>query len=85
MGLMCTQPGGGCFDPTEGFGIYVSGGVRSRGFMCWMILDIVRHRNYHDSVPRLGRLLDLVVVVHMFDRCVICVTVYDPRRMVRVV
>ena len=30
-------------------------------------------------------LLDLVVVVPMSDRCGICVTVYDPRRMVRVV
>ena len=79
MNLMCTQPGGGCFDSIVGFGIYISGvialftcRVTSRGFMCWMILDIVRHRHYHDSVPRLGRLKDIVVVVHMSDSVHLC-------------
>ena len=92
MGLVCTQPGGGCFDPMVDFGIYASGvialftcSVRSSGFMCWMILDVVRLRHYHDGVPRLGRLLDLVLVVHMSDSRVIYVTVYDLRRILRMV
>ena len=78
MGVGRTQPEGGCFDPRVGFGIYVTGvialfccSVRSRGFMCWVILYLVRHRHYHDSVPRLGRLLEILVVVQTSDSCVI--------------
>ena len=79
MGLMCTQPGGGCFASIVGFGIFISGvielfdcSVASRGFMCWMILVIVRPTHYHDSVPRLGRLKDILVVVHMSDSVHLC-------------
>ena len=65
MDLVCTQPGGGCFDPIVGFGICIAGvialstcSVKSRALTSWMILDLARHRHYHDSVPRLGGLLD---------------------------
>ena len=40
--------------------------------MCWMILVIVRPTHYHDSVPRLGRLKDMLVVVHMSDSVHLC-------------
>ena len=40
MGLMCTQPGGGCFASIVGFGIFISGvielfdcSVASRGYV----------------------------------------------------
>ena len=38
-----------------------------RGFMCRMIVDIVRHWHNHDRVPQLGRLLN--TVVPLSDRC----------------
>ena len=41
--------------------------VRSKGFLGWIIVDLVRHRHYSDSVAQLGRLL--AIVEHMSDRC----------------